>query len=107
MPDFLPPEVKIGDEILWYANVRNPIDPCVGLVVKDPGRSTLTLLVFAEETGWSFRPSCRHKDDPGLLENPQWQQWGCWELSRKTTILNKLDSLMPQITALLARGQKN
>lgn len=107
MSDFSPPDVSIGDEVLWYSNVRNPTDPCVAFVVKSPGRSTLTLLVFAEETGWAFRPSVRHKDDPGLLENPQWQQWGCWEFSERTATLKKLQTLMPQITQILARSQKN
>lgn len=106
MPDFVPPEVTIGDEVVWYSNPRNPDNPCLGFVVGSPGRSTLTLLVFAEETGWAFRPSVRHKDDPGLLENPQWQQWGCWEFTKRTATLKKIESLLPQLTTVLARSQK-
>lgn len=106
MAEFQPPEVSIGDEVLFHADPRNHNNPCLGFVCSNPGRSTLTLLVFAEQTGWAFRQSVRHKDDPGLLENPQWQQWGCWEFTKKQALLKKLETLQPQITTMLARNQK-
>jgi hypothetical protein len=106
MNGFEPPAVEIGDTVLYYDNPLNQKDPTLGWVSRRPGVNTLYVLVFSPDSGFIEKPSVRHGDDPGLQENAAWRQWGCWRMHPNTATLKRLDSLLPQITALLARGQE-
>jgi hypothetical protein len=75
----------------------------MGWVSRRPGANTIYVLVFSEGAGFIEKPSVRHADDPGLQENPNWRQWGCWQHHPQTELLGKLKSLLPQIVTLLAR----
>lgn len=79
--DFTPPEARLGDTVLWYHDPVTMSDPCVGWISQRPGAVTVTVLVFAPGIGFVEKPSVRHKDDPGLKENPAWRSWGCWDFS--------------------------
>lgn len=105
--DFSPPEVSVGDQVYWYPDPLNANEPSVGWVCSRPGQKTLTVLVFGPESGFIMKPSVRHKDDPGLLENAQWRQWGCWELSSASVSLRKLDGLSTQVALLAGRSKKD
>lgn len=82
MSDFSPPEVRLGDTVYWYNDPLNTVEPQLGWVCQRPGSVTVSLLVFAPGIGFVEKPSVRHKDDPGLHENPNWRVWGCWEFSQ-------------------------
>lgn len=98
-PTFTPPKVQIGDMVYWYADPLSPHHPAMGWVCVNPGTMTLSILVFTESSGFIEKPSVRHRDDPGLHENPEWRQWGCWEYAPQTAQLKKLDGMMSQIAA--------
>lgn len=107
---FSPPPVRVGDSVYWYNDPLNCNEPTLGWIVQRPGALTVTILTFSPNFGFLEKPSVRHKDDPGLLENADWRQWGCWEYTPMTTQLRKMDSVMSQIATLteqvsLARKQ--
>lgn len=96
---FTPPAAKIGDMVFWYHDPLSCADPCIGWVCDRPGVQTLTLLVFSRFAGFQEKPSVRHRSDPGLQENAEWRQWGCWEYAPITSQMKKLDGMMAQIAA--------
>jgi hypothetical protein len=107
---FSPPQVRVGDSVYWYHDPLNCNEPTLGWIVERPGVMTVSVLTFSPNTGFLERPSVRHKDDPGLQENADWRQWGCWDFTPQSAQLRKLDGLMSQIANLteqvaLARKQ--
>jgi hypothetical protein len=73
----------------------------MGWVCERPGTQTVSILVFSPMIGFQDKPSVRHRSDPGLQENPEWRQWGCWEYAPQTEQLKKIEGLMPQIVAAM------
>ena len=107
---FSPPVPRIGDSVYWYHDPLNCNEPTLGWVVQRPGVFTVSILTFSPNTGFLEKPSVRHRDDPGLQENSDWRQWGCWEFTPQSAQLRKMDGLMSQIASLteqvaLARKQ--
>jgi hypothetical protein len=107
---FSQPPVRIGDSVYWYHDPLTCAEPVLGWIVQRPGVSTVCILTFSPYAGFQEKPSVRHRDDPGLQENADWRQWGCWEYSPQTAQSKKLDGLMSQIASLteqvaLARKQ--
>lgn len=96
---FSPPKVVIGDGVYWYNDPLSCAEPTLGWICQRPGVNTVSILVFSPNTGFQEKPSVRHRDDPGLQENADWRQWGCWEYSPQTAQLKKLDGMMAQIAA--------
>ena len=101
--DFLPPEISLGDLILYHSNPQNPQSPNMGWVPRRPGKHTISCLVFTENAGFVEKPSVRHLSDPGLQDNADWRQAGAWELHPTTETLRKFKSLLPRIVGLLDR----
>ena len=99
MEPFSPPTVRIGDMVYWYNDPLSPAEPSIGWVAQRPGAHTLTVLIYGPYTGFQEKPSVRHRDDPGLQENAEWRQWGCWELAPMTQQLRKLDGMAAQLAA--------
>jgi hypothetical protein len=93
----------MGDMVLFYDNPLNLKDPAIGWVSRRPGVNTVSILIFSPDMGFVERPSVRHADDPGLVDNAAWRQWGAWQFHPATETLKRLDSLLPQVVALLAR----
>lgn len=79
--DYRQPEARLGDQVHWYADTATLADPLVGWISRKPGEYTVTIIVFAPDVGFMEKASVRHKDDPGLTENPAWRTWGCWDFS--------------------------
>lgn len=79
--DFAPPAARLGDTVYWYNDPLSPQDPQLGWINERPGSLTVSILVFTPGVGFVEKNSVRHKDDPGLRENPAWRQWGCWDFS--------------------------
>ena len=107
---FSPPVPRIGDSVYWYHDPLNCNEPTLGWIVQRPGVFTVSILTFSPSTGFLEKPSVRHRDDPGLQENSEWRQWGCWEFTPQSAQLRKMDGLMSQIASLteqvaLARKQ--
>lgn len=107
---FSQPHVRIGDSVYWYHDPLTCAEPVLGWVVQRPGVSTVCILTFSPFAGFQEKPSVRHRDDPGLQENADWRQWGCWDYSPQTAQMKKLDGMMSQIASLteqaaLARKQ--
>jgi hypothetical protein len=103
--DFPSQTVALGDLVYYYDNPLVRKDPALGWVCRRPGINTVSILVFSPDSGFIEKPSVRHIDDPGLTESAAWRQWGAWSFAPATETLKKLDRLMPQLVALLARGE--
>ena len=106
MADFTPPPISIGDQVLYYTDPLNRGNATVGWVCSRAGQFTASLLVFSPDSGFSLRQSVRHVDDPGLLENPQWRDWGAWELSESSKNLRKVEGLSTQVALLAGRKKE-
>jgi hypothetical protein len=100
------PHIELGDEVLYYSSVLDQKEPILGWVCRRPGVSTVSILTFSPDQGFIEKPSVRHVDDPGLQENAGWRQWGAYRLHPRAELLRKLDTLLPQVVTLLARGSK-
>jgi hypothetical protein len=103
---FKQPESDIGDPVFWYADPMNPRDPQIGWVAEKPGSVTNTLLVFTPRIGFVEKPSVRHKSDPGLIENPNWRQWGCWEHAPWFQKIKRMEGSMAKMIAASEKGTK-
>ena len=103
---FVMPEVELGEQVLYHSNPLNPNSPAMGWVSRRPGTQTIYILVFAENTGFIEKPSCRHIDDPGLQENAAWREWGAWELHPNTALLRRLKTMLPRLMAQTEREKK-
>lgn len=103
--DFPSQTVALGDLVYFYENPLSRKDAVLGWVCRRPGVNTVSILVFSPDSGFVEKPSVRHIDDPGLTERAAWRQWGAWEFHPQTAILKKLEGLLPQVVALLARQQ--
>lgn len=100
---FTMPKAKLGDMVYWSADTRNFTNPVLGWIAKEPGAQTATILVFAPNMGFMEKPSVHHRDDPGLLENPGWLEWGCWAHSPFTETINKLESMSSQLARAMSK----
>ncbi len=105
--DFPTQTVELGDMVLFYSNVLNQKDPVIGWVSRRPGVNTVFILTFSPDEGFVEKPSVRHADDPGLVDNSAWRQWGCWRFHPATETLKKLRTMMPQVVSVLARNQQS
>jgi hypothetical protein len=101
---FTPPHIELGDLVLYHENPTNTSNPVLGWVCRQPGTFTTYVLIFSPDQGFVEKPSVRHISDPGLQTNAAWRQWGAWEEHPTTSLLRRLTTLMPQLTALLARN---
>lgn len=98
MPDdFRPPVPSIGDVVYWYHDALSCANPVMGFVAEQPGTNTVTIMTATPFGGLQFRPSVRHKDDPGLQENSEWRQWGAWAFAPVTEKLRKIDAMMADL----------
>ena len=103
MSDFRPPVPKIGDVVLWSNDPMSFANPVMGWVVEPPGAKTITVMTASSFAGLQFKPSVRHRDDPGLQENAEWRQWGAWTFAPVTERLNKFDGMMADLISLRER----
>lgn len=92
------PEVSVGDRVLFYANPYDGSDsPSFGFVSSRPGKETIKILVFTENSGFVEKMSVRHKEDPFWQESEtaqQWQVWGCWKLHPETAAIREIRELI-------------
>jgi len=110
MSDFQPPDLMVGDMILYYSDPFNPADPLMGWVSRRPGRQAINILVWAEDAGFVEKPSVRHKDDPFWRESEtaaQWAQWGCFELHPQTKALKEVSALLTKAKIEAAKKKEN
>lgn len=109
MTDFSVPEVQVGDMVLWYPDPVNKSDGSMGWICKKPGATTVSILVWAENTGFVEKPSVRHRHDPFWKESElanSWQRWGCWELHPHTDAIKQIQPLITKMKVQAASGQK-
>jgi hypothetical protein len=96
MKDFHMPEAKLGDRVLFYAH--EGAEPAMAFVT-GVSKRTLNLWVIAPGYGGTERQSVHHLKDEGVLEFPDWKEYGFWEhrpadpkiaiLSEKVALLEK------------------
>ena len=96
------PKVEVGDWVLWTQHGGS--EPVPGMVSKVGGRS-LILWVISPGYGGNEKFSVHHKGDPGLLEFPEWKQYGTWEVkpSQYAVLSEKLAGLDKRIAELEGR----
>jgi hypothetical protein len=85
------PRPNQGDLVLFSNDIHNFTSPSIGWVMKEPGHSTLQILVFTEQNGWLVKPSVHHKDDPAMKGEHNWEGLGVWDfpLSAKQPTADK------------------
>lgn len=73
--EFEPPDVMVGQEVLWYAHKGQ--DAKLAFVTKhhNKGISVNVVSVDGADMYRQFKAFVRHKDDPQAHRNPE----GCWE----------------------------
>ena len=76
------PRPSQGDLVLFSMDMHNFSDPAIGWVMKEPGNSTVQVLVFTEHNGWLVRPSVHHRDDPDLHGDHHWEGLGVWDFPK-------------------------
>lgn len=109
--DFTLPELTVGDKVLWHDNPTaiNRNTACSGIISRRPGKFTVAVLIWAEESGWVEKMSVRHKDDPfwRTADTAQsWMQWGCFELHPETEALRELRPLITRLKLEAAKLKK-
>jgi hypothetical protein len=70
------PEVNIGDTVIYRAH--EGAEGSMAFVSK-VGKETLELWVLSPGYGGVDKPSVRHKDDPRMVDRPNWKAYGTWE----------------------------
>lgn len=108
MDAFSIPDLTVGDKILWHDNPSHPDrnTACAGIISRRPGKHTVAVLVWGENTGWIEKLSVRHKDDPFWKTSEmagQWGQWGCFELHPETEMLRELKPLITKLKVEAAK----
>lgn len=110
---WVPPAAEVGDQVYWYPNPLECKNPALGWIADgtgDPNRPpenrprTVRIVIVTPNGTLDDRLSVRHKDDPGLIDNEAWRKWGCWEFSRQSQDLRRIQQLLPGVTALLAKS---
>lgn len=99
------PEVGLGTMVLYYRDTQNLREPQLGFISHRPGSQTVTISVMTG-AGFIEKPSVRYKDDPGLKENPAWQQWGCWDLTDTEKMLRRVNGLSATLIAASERSKR-
>lgn len=111
MDEFTLPELTVGDKVLWHDNpfAPNKSTAAAGIISRRPGKHTVAVLIWGENTGWMEKLSVRHKDDPFWKTSEmasQWGQWGCFELHPETEALRELRPLITRLKVEAAKGKK-
>jgi hypothetical protein len=84
------PIPNIGDVVLFSKDLSGFNDPVIGFVAKEPGSSTISILVFTQSGYSMVHNSCHHKDDPALQGDHGWDELGVWDFAPITKQLHKL-----------------
>lgn len=90
------PKVQIGDCVLFSADMDGFAKPAVGWVTREPGDSTVQILVFTNN-GFVEKPSVHHKDDPAIHEDHGWQHLGCWDYAAHTRAIYGLTEVLQPV----------
>jgi hypothetical protein len=86
------PRPNIGDIVVFSRDLQGFSEPVVGFVMEKPSDSTITILTF-NRAGQAFvESSCHHKDDPALLGDHGWEDFGVWDFSVGTNTINSLSA---------------
>jgi hypothetical protein len=101
MSDWSPPEVGVGDTVLYYPHAG--ADPVMAFVIK-VGHRALTLWALAAGYGGVEKPSVRHKEDPNLGDSPEWSKFGVWAERPRDP---RLAILSERVSALEASNRGN
>jgi hypothetical protein len=80
-PTFLMPQVYNGQHILWFPN--GDMNKPVGAIVVAVNACNVNLQAAIGER-WIYLDGVRHKDDPGLVLNPEFKKNGVWEHTPET-----------------------
>jgi hypothetical protein len=107
---FKMPELNVGDMVLWYSDPHNPQEPSMGWVSRRPGTQTITILIWAEDSGLIEKPSVRHVEDPFWADSTSataWTKWGAFRLHPSTLMLRQVADIAKNMKMQAARSQKS
>jgi len=90
------PTVQIGDCVLFSMDMDNFSKPTIGWITREPGDSTVQILVFTNN-GFVEKPSVHHKDDPSVHEDHGWQHLGCWDYAPQTRAIYGLKDVLTPV----------
>jgi hypothetical protein len=109
MENFQLPELAVGDMVLFFDNPFSPQEGSMGWVASKPGTQTISVLVYAQNTGLVEKPSVRHADDPfwRTSETAQaWGKWGCFRVHPNTIALKEIHALLTKAKIDAAKNSK-
>ena len=105
-------DLNIGDMVLFH---NNPVHPnrataAMGWISGPPGTSTITCVIWAQNSGFVERQSVRHIDDPFWKENETagaWAKWGAFEVHPNTKMLKEMQQMLTKakIEAAKKKGE--
>ena len=89
---FVPPRIKVGENVLWFENA-NRRNPQAAVVVEAEGRA-IAVLKCGLNTAPTPRDSVYHLDDPILLRGGDRLKAGAWDYTDSMKRLIVLEKLM-------------
>jgi hypothetical protein len=87
MIDYVMPEVRLGDVVLFRPH--EGAEAQMAFVTK-VGRETLELWALSPGYGGTEKPSVHHVDDPRLQTSKEWKVYGTWEHKPRESLVAQL-----------------
>jgi hypothetical protein len=95
------PEVGVGETVLFRAHEN--AEGQMAFVAR-VGKDALELWALSPGYGGTDKPSVRHKDDPRMIDKPEWKKFGTWEHLPRDP---RLAILSERVSALEKASQGN
>lgn len=99
--DFKPPQVSVGDKVLWYQNADKAANHCYAATVVAVKGVTVDLKVQRNAVEDDFRDTVRHIDDPCFEHNANFREFGGWEFADEHKRVEALEEKVARLEALL------
>lgn len=84
------PRPNVGDIVLLSKDHDNFSNPIAGIVITEPGASTINILTFTSSGYAMVYNGCHHKSDPALRQANGWDTSGVWEFAPLTLAIRDL-----------------
>lgn len=105
--DYTMPEIKYGQDVLWYPYGDKNQEPSIGKVI-GTGQRCIEIMVIGNTN--EYKPSVPHISDP-RLESSKIQQWGAWEFppehQQLNRLLEKMTRMEDRLVALEAQAHES
>ncbi len=93
MSQYTPPEVKVGDIVLWYDGVDVGEDGHPSVIMRARG----VAIDCRQFSGQTNHVSVRHHTDPVLGVNDEIKKNGCWDFTSQQKQLDRVEEMVKKI----------